>query len=295
MSFFATIGFFDGVHRGHRFLLEQLENEAVAAGMQPLVVTFENHPREVLSDVGNPAPLLLTTTEERLSLLREAGIACVEVLRFTSATASLKATEFVQQVLLPMGVHGLLMGFNHHFGSDRETTFEELQMQAASMGVVIKRAAPLPEGPVSSTRIRSAVSLGKMADAAALLGRPYTLTGSVGRGRQIGRTMGFPTANLVPPSRKLLPADGVYFGRAILPEPRPALINIGTRPTLGNRGERTVEAHILGFSGDLYDHSLTLSIDHRHRDEQTFGSLASLAEQIEADRAACLRHFFIDR
>ncbi|MBQ7634760.1 MAG: riboflavin biosynthesis protein RibF [Bacteroidaceae bacterium] len=294
MSFFATIGFFDGVHRGHRFLLDQLQAEATAAGMQSMAVTFENHPREVLEDGDVAAPLLLTTTEERLSLLRAAGIARVEVLRFTSATASLKAVDFVQQVLLPMGVRGLLMGFNHHFGSDRETTFEALQAQAAGMGVKIKRAVPLPDGPVSSTRIRRTVSLGQMADAAVLLGRPYTLTGTVNHGRQIGRTMGFPTANVVPPARKLLPADGVYFGRVMFSEPRPALINIGTRPTLGEGGERTVEAHIIGYAGDLYDHTLTISINHRHRAEHTFGSLAALQAQLEADRAACLCHYSID-
>lgn len=296
---FATIGFFDGVHLGHRCLIEQLQRNAMAAGMQPMVVTFANHPRETL---GLGAPPLLTTTAERLALLREAVGGLVEVLDFTPQMARLTSREFMSEILLPLGVHGLLVGYNHRFGSDRDTTFDQLRDYANALGIRVLRANPLQGDKVSSTRIRQAVSLGQMDEAACWLGRSYTLTGSVTHGQRIGRTLGFPTANIVPPADKLLPADGVYIGRVTIPieggakdTSYPAVVNIGMRPTIEALGRRTIEAHIPDFSGDLYGCTLTLTIDRRLRDERQFPDLTTLKAQIEADTAACLDFYSTER
>ena len=297
MPRFATIGFFDGVHRGHRCLLDQLKEEASRMGMEPMVVTFRQHPREVIGH-GQMRPQLLTTLEERIALLHEAGIAKVEVLEFTPGLAKLTAGEFLREVLLPRGVKGLLMGFNHRFGSDRGISFSRLQAQASEMGVIVRRALPLGGGEdVSSTRIRQAVKDGKMDEAAALLGRAYMLSGMVVAGKQIGRTMGFPTANVLTPADKLLPADGVYIGKVTV-QPADtylAIINIGTRPTVEVQGRRTVEAHLLDFSGNLYGQGLTLQLDCRLRDERSFPDKEALAVQLDRDRHACLDYYSLKR
>ena len=297
-TYFATIGFFDGVHLGHRYLIEQLRQAADAAEMLPMAVTFSRHPRETL---GLDTPPLLTTSEERTALLR-AVVGGVVVLNFTPQMARLTSREFMRDVLLPLGVRGLLVGFNHHFGSDRDTTFDQLYDYATALGVRVLRARPLQSGNVSSTRIRQAVSQGRIDEAARLLGRSYTLTGPVIHGQHIGRTLGFPTANIMPPANKLLPANGVYIGRVkdsanatLKKEERGAVINIGTRPTIDTLGQRTIEAHLPGFSGNLYGHMLTLSFDHRLRDERQFPELAGLKAQIEADTVACLDFYSTKR
>ncbi len=289
--FFATIGFFDGVHCGHRCLLDQLIEAAAATGAVPMVVTFRNHPRKVIGGKYTTPPLL-TTSEERIQLLRKTGISHVEVLDFTPQMARLTAAEFMREVLRPLGVCGLLMGFNHHFGSDRTTTFETLQAQALKLGITIHRAQPLEQGAdVSSTVIRLHIAAGQMDEAARLLGHPYTLTGQVVHGNQIGRGIGFPTANVEVPTEKLIPADGVYFGRTSGAETCLAIINIGTRPTIEAHGGRTIEAHLLDYEGDLYGQSLTLSIEHFHRVEQHFNSLDQLKTQLQADEQACRKRY----
>ena len=296
MHYFATIGFFDGVHQGHRCLIDQLIAAARVAKMLPMVVTFKKHPRNVLNHEGTAPPSLLTTLEERIGLLRATGISRVEVLEFTPQMASLTAMDFLRKELHPRGVRGLLMGFNHRFGSDREKSFEELCREAATIGITIKRAAQLEgEEQVSSTLIREAVASGQFNKACHLLGHPYVLTGKVEHGHQIGRTIGFPTANVVPPANKLLPADGVYFGKAVLHEPIPAIINIGTRPTVEQSGKRTVEAHLLDFHADLYGQELTLTLEHRHRAEKAFPRIEDLRAQLQADAEDCKTYFSTPR
>lgn len=292
MHYFATIGFFDGVHQGHRCLLEQLKAAARAAQMQPMVVTFKRHPRNVLNKDGTAPPSLLTTLEERISLLREAGVSRVEVLDFTPQMASLTAMDFLRKELHPRGVRGLLMGFNHRFGSDRDKSYEDLKREATTIGITIKRASQLDgEEKVSSTLIREAVANGQIDKACHLMGHPYMLTGKVEHGHQIGRTIGFPTANVMPSANKLLPADGVYFGKALLHKPMPAIINIGTRPTVEQSGKRTVEAHLLDFDGDLYGQELTITLEHRHRAEKAFPRIEDLRAQLQADAEDCKTYF----
>ena len=276
--------------------MEQLKAAARATQMQPMVVTFKRHPRNVLNKDGTAPPSLLTTLEERISLLREAGVSRVEVLDFTPEMASLTAMDFLRKELHPRGVRGLLMGFNHRFGSDRDKSYEDLKREATTIGITIKRASQLDgEEQVSSTLIREAVASGQINKACHLMGHPYMLTGKVEHGHQIGRTIGFPTANVMPSANKLLPADGVYFGKALLHEPMPAIINIGTRPTVEQSGKRTVEAHLLDFDGDLYGQELTITLEHRHRAEQTFPAVEDLRAQLLADAEDCRTYFSTPR
>ncbi|MBP3227583.1 MAG: riboflavin biosynthesis protein RibF [Bacteroidaceae bacterium] len=289
MNVFAAIGFFDGVHQGHRYLLWQLQQAAAASGAVTMAVTFRDHPRTVLDPAFRPT--LLTTTDERVALLREAGAERVEVLDFTPEMARLTAAEFMEHVLLPLGVRGLLMGFNHRFGSDRTTTFADTQAAGHRLGISVGRALPLEAGEdVSSSAIRRCVTAGLLDEASAMLGHHYSVAGDVVAGRQIGRTMGFPTANVAAPADKLLPGNGVYAAWAkgdSLPQPVAAVVNIGTRPTVEAHGRRTVEAHLIGFSGDLYGQRLTLDFVHKQRDEQRFHSREQLQRRIEADVELC--------
>lgn len=283
----VCVGVFDGLHLGHRALLSQLKAEAEKRGLLSVVVTFDPHPRIALSK-GNDRVGLLTTQEERLELLREMGIDRVVVIPFTREFSDLTARQFLREwVAGKFMARFMLMGYNHHFGSD-DVKPEDYISLAASEGIEAKRgeAFSLAGGvKVSSSEVRKALSDGDVTHAALLLGRDYDFRGVVSHGDALGRAIGFRTANVTASDfSKLIPADGVYSGLVCWEGQTPlrSVINVGTRPTVGGN-DRRVEAHIMNFDSDIYGQHVTVSFHERLRDEMRFDDLESLACQIKDD------------
>jgi riboflavin kinase/FMN adenylyltransferase len=267
----AALGTFDGVHRGHRRVIDA----ALAAGPEPTVVTFDPHPRTAL---GNRVELL-TSLERRLELLRELGVEATVLVEFTLELARLEPEEFAKEVLRPIGAEIVVAGEDFRFGRGRTGDLELLQR----LGFEVV-AVPILEG-VSSSRIRELVADGHVEDAASLLGRPVEVEGTVVAGDARGGTLGFPTANLGIRPELLVPNNGIYAGAA--GESR-AAVSIGTNPHYGGR-ERRVEAHLLDFEGDLYGQRLVVELWERLRDEAAFASEAELIDQIARDVEATRR------
>jgi riboflavin kinase/FMN adenylyltransferase len=263
----VAIGTFDGLHRGHRGVIE----EAVGAGLRPTVLTFHPHPRTVL---GNRVELL-ATVERRLELLGEIGVEDTLVVEFTTELAQVPAEEFAETFLRTIGAEVVVAGPSFRFGRGRGGDFELLR----TMGFDA-RTVPLVEG-VSSTAIRQLVRDGEMAAAAKLLGRPVEVEGTVVLGDQRGGTLGFPTANLAVEPDLLVPSNGIYAGAA---GANRAAVSIGTNPHYGGV-ERRVEAFLLDFEGDLYGRRLVVELWERLRDEQVFESEQALIDAIAADVA----------
>ena len=268
----VAIGTFDGVHRGHRRVLEA----AVAAGLTPTVVTFDPHPRVALGY----GVASLTTLDRRLELLAEAGIEETLVVEFGLDLAQLGPEEFVETVLRPIGTEVVVAGANFRFGRGRAGDLSLLQR----LGIDV-RAVPLVEG-VSSTRIRDLLRGGEIERAARLLGRPPELEGTVVAGDARGGTLGFPTANLRTDPQLLVPAHGIYAGAA---GEHLAAVSIGTNPHYGGT-ERRVEAFLLDFEDDLYGERLIVELWRRLREERAFASedelVAQITRDVEATRAA---------
>lgn len=293
----ATIGFFDGVHRGHRFLIERLKEDAKAAGLESTVITFERHPRQVLSS--DYQPKLLTTFEEKRLLLSRTGVDNCAVLQFDRQMAQMTAREFMERVLTGLlNVKRLYIGYDHRFGHNREEGFEDYVRYGRELGIeVLQNTAFGLEGVnVSSSVIRSFLQEGEVEMAARCLGYPYFVSGKVMPGVQEGRKLGFPTANIEVTAEKLIPAPGVYSvtarleGSAAL---KPAMMNIGTRPTFGEN-EQTLEVHILDFEDNIYGKELLVSFDRRLRGERKFRSAEDLADQLRKD-AEEVRHIAADK
>ena len=275
MKRIATIGFFDGVHRGHQFLFDHLRTLADERGLEPLIVTFEQHPRAVLDS--DYMPRLLTSLEERKALLGKYGE--VLVLPFEQIQP-LTAADFMTRLKEEYQVTTLLMGYDHRFGSDRLKRPQDYRRIGEQCGIELITLSEYIEGEwhVSSTEIRAALENGNIAVANELLGHPYTLQGKVVHGKGLGRTLGFPTANIEPvDSLKVVPKAGVYA--ALISSPQtgeaPAFVNIDR--------QGIIEAHIPSFKGDLYDCILQLRFVRFLREERHFTSLDDLKEQIKAD------------
>ncbi len=292
----VTVGTFDGVHRGHRDVLERLAALARREGLASVLVTFAPHPAEVVKP--SAVPMLLTPDVEKLEALAAIGIDYCAVMPFTRDLAALDAAAFVRRVLVPrFRMRALLIGHDHGFGRDRAGGRETLVALGAIDGFPVEQVAPvaLADGRiVSSSLIRRAVAEGDLALAAEALGRPYALAGRVIHGDKRGRTLGFPTANLGSPHpRKLLPPAGVYAAIAQTPGgPVGAMVNLGTRPTVGDVAH-TVEAHLLDFSGDLYGARFRPDLVAWLRPTVHFEGLdalrAQLAHDAQAARAALTR------
>lgn len=287
MKRIATIGFFDGVHKGHCFLFEHLQSIAKERGLEPLIVTFAEHPRSALQ--ADYMPRLLTTPDERKGLLRHYG----EVLFLPFADIQpLTAAEFMTRLHEEYNVSVLLMGYDHRFGSDRLKHPHEYRHAGEQCGIEVLTMGEYTEGEwhVSSTEIRSALETGNIAMANELLGRPYSLSGTVVHGNGIGRRLGFPTANIQPDyAEKIVPKTGVYAVqvRTSLFDWRPAMLNIGTNPTVGNT-RQTIEVHIPAFEGDLYGEHMEIRFTRFIREEKHFDSLSDLREQIATDVGSSL-------
>jgi riboflavin kinase/FMN adenylyltransferase len=286
-----TIGNFDGVHVGHRAILETVVSRARALAGQAVVYTFDPHPRKVLQP--ERAPKLLTTLEQRLELLAAAGVDAVVVENFTREFARTSAEAFVREVIhariRPLEVY---VGYDFHFGRDREGSMRLLTELGPRLGfsVTIIPEVVVGEHDVNSTRIRQVLAESRVEEARVLLGRPYTIRGRVEAGDRRGRALGFPTANL-DAENEVLPGSGVYAGRLRLldagdpPAGRSfaAVANVGTRPTFRDGGEVLAEAHLLDFSGDLYGRRVELSFLACLRPERRFAGAEALREQIRAD------------
>lgn len=274
------------MHLGHRCLLRQLEQQAATRGLKPVALTFDRHPLEVVSK--DFVPSLLTTAEEKARLLKAYFCGDVVVLPFTPELSQLTAKEFMQEVLSKeLDAEVLLMGYDHRFGHGGGTA-EQYAEWGRECAIEVLQAEVLSGEKVSSSRIRRLMEAGNIADANALLGYPYFIEGMVTEGKQIGRTIGFPTANLELPKRKLCPGCGVYAVRVTLPDGtlRAGMLCIGHRPTVDTDGAVSIEVNILDFTGDLYNQALRLELVGKLRDERQFDSLDDLQQQLRHDATA---------
>ena len=275
----ATIGFFDGVHRGHRFLFAQLQEQAKLLHLTPIIYTFREHPKQILT---GKSPAMLTTNAEREALLRAYGE--VRFLDFAQVQ-HLTAEQFMHYLYEEQGVEVLLMGYDHSFGSDRLKGFSEYEHLGKQIGLRVLRAYEclVDSLPVSSSRIRKLLAAAQIDQVNRLLGYAYSISGVVEHGNAIGATLGFPTANIHLSSAKQLPASGVYSVVAQVDGVEyKAIANIGTNPTVGN-DHLSLEVHLLDFQGDLYDKQLTIAFCSFLREERQFASLEELKKQIAKD------------
>jgi len=285
----VALGAFDGIHLGHRAILGTAVTQARHRQLQALACTFDRHPMEVLQP--DRAPLPITTLGERLELIRETGIDTTVVIPFTTAVASVEAKAFVQDVLVGrLHAREIVVGFNHRFGRGARGDTALLESLAGPLGfrAHIVPALMVDGVTVSSSEIRGALQRGDLPRAARLLGRHYSIRGEVVRGAGRGRTLGFPTAN-VKTDRPLGLPVGVYVCRAtIRSSHHRAVVNVGVRPTFGEN-ELAVEAHVIDFSGDLYNERVVLTFLRRLREERKFPSVDALRQQIALDVAAARR------
>ena len=291
----ATIGFFDGVHLGHRFMLKQLALAAQERQLRSVAITFDQHPRRVLQH--DYIPELLTTFDEKLQLLTKTGIDSVAILPFNATMAQLSAHDFMQQVLQKqLQVKTLLMGYDNHFGRKNNEHFNDYVRYGQDLGIEVLPTQPyIYKGiKISSSVIRSFLHEGEVALANECLGYPYTLTGKVGHGFQQGRTIGFPTANLIPASiEQLLPANGVYAVRVKCPDSttwHDGMMNIGYRPTFDGT-TKSIEVNIFNYANDLYDKPLSVAFYERIRAEKKFRNAPELAKQLTKDREMIINFF----
>jgi riboflavin kinase/FMN adenylyltransferase len=281
-----TVGTFDGVHRGHRDVVERLVKRARSLKIPSVLVTFEPHPLEIVNP--SAAPLLLTTHYEKQEVLAETGIDYLAVIPFTAELAAYSAEDFVELILRRcFRLRELLIGYDHGFGRQRAGNVDVLKMLGERDGFRVEVVAPVstPDGhSVSSTFIRRAVAGGDLLRAAESLGRPYSVSGRVIQGARRGRTIGFPTLNLgSPPPRKLLPPEGVYAVRVQTPSgPVGGMMNLGPRPTFGDSAT-SLEAHLFDTSGDFYGAHVRIDFVARLRETRKFASTELLASQLAHD------------
>jgi riboflavin kinase/FMN adenylyltransferase len=302
-----TIGAFDGVHRGHQDLISRMAADAATKDLATVCMTFDPDPAVVVHPEREHRSL--STPEERIELIRALGVGQVDVEAFTLAVAALAPNDFVDRLLTRYSLRALWVGPDFALGRNRAGGEDLLRTLGARHGFEVTAVEPLRHDgrPISSTWIREVLAAGDVELAAVLLGRPYSIRGSVITGMKRGRTMGFPTANVAPPLGRALPADGVYLvrvaGRAVhgpsagntapveaaveaqdsrLPSPHFGVVNLGSRPTFGE-AERLLEAHLLDFSGDLYGAALDVAFLQRIRGIQRFSGIDELREQIARD------------
>lgn len=282
----ATIGFFDGVHLGHRFLIDEVKAAAAQRGLPSAVITFPTHPRSVLQQAYQPR--LLNSFADKLRLLATTGVDYCIVLDFTEALSQLSAEAFLQILATQWRVKGLVIGYDHRFGHDRRDGFEQYVEYGQRWGIEILKATAFDAGhtAVSSSEIRRLVQEGKVERAAQLLTYAYHISGRIVSGYKVGRTLGFPTANIQPDDpMQLLPGIGVYAVWVEVAGGRyKGMLYIGSRPTLDNGTQLSIEVHILHFSGDIYNDPIRVSFEYFVRGDEKFDSLEALKAQLMRDR-----------
>jgi riboflavin kinase/FMN adenylyltransferase len=288
----VTSGTFDGVHVGHRKILQRVKERARQANGQSVVITYWPHPRLVLFPEDNDLKLL-STIEERVEQLRSFGIDYLLIIPFTKEFSRLSSRSFISDVLVKaLHTKVLVIGYDHRFGKNREGSFEHLKARSAQYGFEVEEIPrqDVDDVGVSSTKIRRAIESGDIPTANKYLGHTYSLTSTVVEGNQLGRTIGYPTANLaIPAPHKLIPAHGVYAVWVKLDKERfPGMMNIGTRPTVDGT-HLTLEVNILNFNRDIYGHTVTVEFVEQLRQEQKFDGLEALKAQLAKDRQATER------
>ncbi len=283
----ATAGFFDGVHGGHRFLLNEVVAEARNEQTISVVVTFNEHPRKILKS--DFQPRLLTTLEEKLELLETTDVDACVVLDFTKELSENSAKDFIEKVLYEkLKVRTLFVGHDHRFGHNRVDGYEEYKKYGAELGMEVIQAEKFvleTKEHFSSTQIRNALNIGDIALANTLLTYPYTFIGKVVGGYRKGRTLGFPTANIrFENKEKIIPAPGVYAVRVYVKKrAHIGMMNIGYRPTFSVSDELSMEVHIIDFNEDIYDQKIKIECMARIRDEKRFNGVDDLIEQLQKD------------
>ena len=287
----VTIGTFDGVHRGHLLVLETLKREAGKRGLQPVAISFDRHPLELVAPERAPGNLM--TASRKAELIRKEGVEPL-ILPFNDQLRGMSAYEWLDHIYRKYGVRLLVAGYDNTFGSDGiDMSIADYKAMGEAIGIEVI-AAPEEKG-VSSSSVRKAVKRGDIAEAISLLGHRPELEGNVAPGFHVGHEIGFPTANLQVSSRSVMPAPGVYAALAFIendPLGRPAMVNIGYRPTFEGTGQEsrhlTVEAHIIGMEEELYGKNVRLEWADRIRDERKFSSIEELSDQLYRDREATL-------
>ena len=285
----ATLGIFDGVHRGHMALLDCLVKRAEEEEGESVVITFSPHPRIVLEQ-NNVNLTFLTTMDEKKVLLEKANIDHLVVIEFDLSFSKIAACDFIKAILVEkIGTKHLIIGYNHHFGRKGEGDFNTIKQCAEELKFRVEQVQGYhtEEGAISSSSIRGALLKGEIDSANRWLGYFYSLTGTVIEGRKIGRTIGFPTANIKPDSQyKLIPANGVYAVNVMLDDTVfPGMLSIGSNPTVNTDiSLRNIEVHILNFDKDIYGRKISVVFRKRLRDEKKFNNLEQLTEQMANDK-----------
>lgn len=283
----VTIGTFDGVHGGHQKIFKQLNDIVVQNNGQSVVITFEPHPRLVIKS--NKEPIyLLQTPAEKLKALEQAGIQHVLILPFTTELANMHWLDFVKEILVnTVKTKHLVIGYDHHFGNNREGNIRQLEGVSSEFGFEVHEipAFLIDETKVSSTKIRQAIMNGDVKQAAHLLGRPYSIQSEVIKGRQVGRTIGFPTANvMIPSEHKLVPAMGVYAVKTLVKNIwHNGMANVGVRPTFDEQ-TLSIEVNLFDFNDDIYGQQIQINFVERLRNEIKFTGIDALVEQLHHDR-----------
>ena len=282
----ATIGFFDGVHRGHRFLINQVKKAAVKDGLCSALVTFPVHPRQVMQSTYRPQ--LLSSPKEKLELLETTGVDYCILLPFTQELSKLSAREFMQLLRDKFNIRMLVIGYDHRFGHNRSDSFEDYCRYGKELDIYMVRARAYTDGEdkISSSVIRQLLKEGEVGQAAKFLGYNYYLDGTVVDGYKVGRKIGFPTANLqVDCSDKLIPSEGVYAVYVYVEGKKWAgMLNIGHRPTLNNGKDLSIEVNILHFSEDIYHKEMRIEFVKYLRPEEKYDTIDALIAQMHKDR-----------
>jgi riboflavin kinase/FMN adenylyltransferase len=300
----VTIGTFDGVHTGHQQIIQLMKQEAARVKGETVIITFHPHPRKIIAG-GGSAVLLLNTLEERIQLLEKAGIDHLVVTPFNEAFADQTAEAYIEEFLVKtFHPHTIIVGYDHRYGKGRKGDYTLLEAKAAEFNYRVKEipAHMLQEIAISSTKIRTALLNGDIATANNCLGYAYFFSGKVAEGNKLGRTIGYPTANIeIEDEEKLIPGNGVYAVKIQIENYKSdsyriqiadlkGMMNIGTRPTV-NGTKRTIEVNIFDFDETIYGKKLTISLHKRLREEQKFNGLEALKAQLAKDKQASLDFF----
>jgi riboflavin kinase / FMN adenylyltransferase len=291
----VTIGTFDGVHNGHKVIIESLKKLAVTINGETVIITFDPHPRSLLKP--NDPISLLNTLQEKISLFESLGIDHLIIYPFTLTFAELTAEAYIEDFLVKKFTPKIVViGYDHHFGKNRKGNFKLMEQYAQNGFFELVEIAPhtLKDITISSTKIRTSLQEGAIENANELLGYRYNFTGIVIKGKQLGRTIGFKTANIkIDIAQKLIPANGVYIVTVKYNNTNyNAMMNIGNRPTV-NGQDRTIEVHLLNFDEEIYDETLTIFLHKKIREEQKFNGLETLKTQLQKDKQNTEQYFVV--